>query len=76
MAVGIVFSLVGIGGQVPFAMEVSVAAEGCLRSSGRPTCYDASIFLGHCVVAVCVISDLSYVVYYVDIVVDCLAILW
>jgi len=76
LAVGVVFSLVGIGGQVPVAMEVSVAAKGCLRSSGCPTYYDASVFLGHGVVAVCVIGDLSYVVYYVYIVVDCLAILW
>ena len=60
---------------MPIAMEVAVAAQSCLRSSGRSTYYGTSVLLGRGFVSVCVISDLSYVVYYVYIVVDCLAIL-
>ena len=65
----------GICGQVPIAMEVAVAAQSCLRSSGRSTYYGTSVLLGRGFVPVCVISDLSYVVYYVYVIVYSLTVL-
>jgi len=77
LAIGIVFScLVHVAGQVSIAVNVRVTAQGRLCTSVSLTYYDASVFFGRSFVGcVRVVGDLSYVVYYVDVVVDCLSIL-
>ena len=78
LTISIVLSgLVGSAGQVSIAVEVRVAAQGWLCWGGCLACRDASLLFGCSLIGcVCMVSDLGNVVYYVDIVVDRLAILW